>query len=398
MTDPRYVTRLCGDPKAASVDVLFVHGLSGDALETWTDSTGTDHWPKWLCKDLSNLSVYTIGYPASILAKPAKKEMNLHERANNMLEQLAAQGIGIRPIVMVCHSFGGILVKEILRTASECSDEDWKRIGSQIRMVFFLATPHTGASLASVAKLFAPRITSSFTDLLSNESGYLTNLNQSYRELAVAFDISTVSYYEKHTTKGVGVVVSADSADPGVPPHRPIPIDADHTGICKVLNRDDLIYSSICRRVGKFLESLLTSDEVVGVPIAFALDDYSERADSDRRDLLQKLMDADREHEYGKANDLQNRFARRYYKLGLHTSAKAQSDAILAAVEQRFTTHVYNERICKGASEEEVAAALQAEVIDAISGGTGANTPSPSAVLQALYFLTEQCFIQWDRP
>lgn len=398
MSEQKFVTRLCGDPKATSVDVLFVHGLSGDAHKTWTDSRGTGHWPSWLCEDIGKLSVYTLGYPASILAKPAKKEMNLHERANNMLEQLAVQGIGVRPIVMVCHSLGGILVKEILRTTSECPDPDWKRIGTQVRIVFFLATPHTGSSLASVAKLLAPRITSSFTDLLSNEGGYLTNLNQSYRELVAECDISTVSYYEKHATKGLGVVVPETSADPGVSGSRPIPIDADHSEICKPLNRDDLVYSSICRRINKLVESLPPSHEHGGILTAFAADDYTERADFDRRDLLQKLMDAGREHEYSKANDLQNRFARRYYKLGLHTSAKAQSDAILAAVEQRFTTHVYNEKICKGASEEEVAWAVQAEVIDAISSGVDPNGPSAGAVLQALYFLTEQCFIQWDRP
>ena len=48
----------------------------------------------------------------------------------------------------------------------------------------------------------------------------------------------------------------------------------------------------------------------------------------------------------------------------------------------------------------EIAEALQAHVIDALAGKSvvGVSNISPTVVLQALYFLTEQCFIQWDAP
>ncbi|MCB0827088.1 MAG: alpha/beta hydrolase, partial [Armatimonadetes bacterium] len=104
------------------------------------------------------------------------------------------------------------------------------------------------------------------------------------------------------------------------------------------------------------------------------------------------------EHEYQKANDLQNKFARRYHKLGLYTEAKQKNDAVLSTVEQRFITHVFNPKICNGASDDEIAAALQNQVIDPIAANATLGQPSPSAVLQALYFLTEQCYIQWDKP
>ena len=86
-------------------------------------------------------------------------------------------------------------------------------------------------------------------------------------------------------------------------------------------------------------------------------------------------------------------------KMGLYTDAKSQIDDTLASVEQRFITHVYNAKICRGASDSEVAEALQTHVIDALAGkAAGKGKPSASVVLQALYFLTEQCFIQWDAP
>ena len=136
--------------------------------------------------------------------------------------------------------------------------------------------------------------------------------------------------------------------------------------------------------------------EAAGHLGSFRHEDYATSVAPDRRDLQQKLIDASREHEYRRANYLQNKFAQNYYRLGLHTEAKTRSDAILSAVEQRFTTHVYNAKICRGASDDEIKAALQTQVIDPICNGPGEAQPSPTAILQALYFLTEQCFIQWD--
>jgi protein SERAC1 len=259
----------------------------------------------------------------------------LDERANNMLEQLASFSIGDRPIAIVTHSLGGILAKAMLRASSECSDAGWKRISENTRLVAFLATPHTGAALGSVVKFFIPRLASTHVALLSNDNGFLTNLNHSYRDLAAHRNIATVSYYEKFKTKNIFLVVSEESADPGVSGTRPVAVDADHLTICKPASRTSLIFISLVRHIRETLKSCPVC------PIAdnsFAADDYAQMSTTDRRDLLQKLIDAGREHEYQKANDLQNKFSQRYHKLGLYTEAKAQSDAILASVEQRFIT------------------------------------------------------------
>jgi hypothetical protein len=130
----------------------------------------------------------------------------------------------------------------------------------------------------------------------------------------------------------------------------------------------------------------------------FGPSDYSRSSETDRRDLLQKLIDAGREHEYQDANDLQNRFAQQYYRLGLHSGAKEQHDAILSEVEQRFITHVYHDKICKDADDEQIKSALQEHVIEAVCAKKlNGHAIGQSAVLQALYFLTESCHIRWDK-
>jgi protein SERAC1 len=109
-------------------------------------------------------------------------------------------------------------------------------------------------------------------------------------------------------------------------------------------------------------------------------------------------MDAGREHEYGHVNDLQNKFAQKYYKLGLHTPARQLYDDLLSDIEQRFLTHVYNEKICKGASSEEISNVLQSHVIDPIVAKYTNTQANARTVITALYFLTERCHIRWDAP
>jgi hypothetical protein len=397
MTEAPHISLVCGSGGAVA-DVIFVHGLTGDPYETWATGAEKEYWPKWLCAEFPGVAIYAVGYPASLFEKWAKKEMNLHERANNLLEQLAAYGFGERPIAFICHSLGGLLVKEILRTSKECSDEGWRLISAKTRLTAFLATPHTGASLASAIKLIAPRLSSTFVDLLSNDSGYLTNLNQAYRDLAQSSGLSTISYYEKWKTRDVSIVVSPESADPGVGQTRPIAVDADHISICKPKDRNALIYISLCRHL-KTLIKRCQADHAPESSSVFDADDYATASETDRRDLLQKLIDAGREHEYQTANDYQNKFAQRYYRLGLFTESKQKSDELLSIVHQRFVTHVYSAKICRQASDDEIACALQTHVIDAlcVEGGIK-HKASATAILQALYFLTEQCYIRWDAP
>ena len=34
------------------VDVIFVHGLTGEVKETWSSESGDGYWPEWLSEDI----------------------------------------------------------------------------------------------------------------------------------------------------------------------------------------------------------------------------------------------------------------------------------------------------------------------------------------------------------
>jgi hypothetical protein len=220
-------------------DIIFVHGLSGDPVATWTcpgsGELDGDYWPKWIYKDVQGLNVYTLGYPASLFAKWVKREMSLYERAKATLEYLASYEIGPRPIALIAHSLGGLLAKQMIRTGLEASDPSWKAIATNCRLVMFLATPHTGSSLASIFDTILPSLSSSHAVLLQSGNSQLDELNEAYRRFAPNSAIQTAAYYETQVTKAV-IVVDKTAADPGVANTVPIPVEASVIAL-----RDSLI-------------------------------------------------------------------------------------------------------------------------------------------------------------
>ena len=377
---------VCGDNTAVA-DVIFIHGLTGDPIETWTNQTSSDeaggYWPAWLCGDIPEVRCLTLGYPASVFEQWAKKEMGLFERAKSVLDFLHTQGYGSRPTILITHSLGGLLAKQLLQTAALSGKPEWKDLAARICLVVFLATPHAGTGLANALRFIFPRLGSFFANELATDSFTLQELNESYRAFASSRPIKTVVYYEKFKTKNTAIVVDAASADPGVAGTFTIPVDADHITICKPLSRKSVVYLGVLAHIRSVLPLTDTSDA-------------SRRAASDRRALLQKLIDANREYEYGHANEMQNRFARDYYRMGLHTPARLQREELLSEVEQRFLMHVYHGCICRGSTDEAILDAVQSRVIDPIVNRYGGRISSLT-VMEAIYYLTEQCFLSWNQ-
>lgn len=373
-------------------NVIFVHGLSGNQSDTWRCDTSDELWPLWLNEWFPRLAIHSFGYAASVFAK---NEQDLFERATSAIDLFASKGFGQCPLILVGHSLGGLLIKSILRKSRETSDEGLTAIADATRLVVFIATPHTGASLASIGKVVLPHLMSDKIEILANKTGVLEDLKQAYRDFVDnKSDLQTVVYYEKLKTVSQ-LIVDRDSSDPGVAKVTPVAVDKNHISICKPDSRDDQVFLGLVRHIGVLMaEVASTSDAKVE---SFAAVDFSIPSDRDRRELLVKMIDANRENEYSIANEYQNHFAQNYYKLGLMTSARTNHDRILADVEQRFHTNVYLKLICKGANDDAIQSALQADVIDPICQKyTDIPSLTGLTVLQALYFLTEQCRVRWD--
>lgn len=377
-------------------DVIFVHGLTGSPTETWT-SSGEEpegsYWPIWLGSDLPHLNFYAVGYGASLFAKWAKKEQDLYERSKSTLDLMSSYGIGERPLVFVGHSLGGLLIKQMLRTALTSTEQAWNKIATSCCGVMFMATPHNGASLANLLSRFTKGFSSPHIETLRKDNPALLELNESFRSLCGRQQVEVTVFYEVFKTKGTALIVDRSSADPGLSGVMLIPVDADHVSICVPENRHSPVYRSVYSRLKRLLPPEASDGDDFSAP-----EDMSAASTLDRRDLQTKMIAAHRDHEYRLANEYQNKFARLFARSGLITPSRKLYNELLEDVEQRYHDLVYHPLICRNASHDEIALAVQDRVIEPLAKKYSDRSAAPSTIRNALYFLTERCHIRWDKP
>ena len=241
---------------------MFIHGLGGDAFKTWSnDKNYENSWPYWLGKELPDVGVWSIGYAASPISLPrmlgwirhwwpeAGQAMALPDRALHLLDKLQRAGIGQRPLIFICHSLGGLVAKQILRTSRDTLGASPRsirlaQVANNTRAVMFLATPHTGAALATKLDRFRNEFgtTVSMADLKAHDA-HLRNLMNWYREHAPQVGIETITYYEGLDVANALLIVDETSSHPGVGA-TPIQLDKTHISIAKPLNEGEDVYEA----------------------------------------------------------------------------------------------------------------------------------------------------------
>jgi hypothetical protein len=85
--------RVLYQPPNPLVDIIFVHGLTGDSYNTWLQPTSGIYWPvQLLSKDISDARIMTFGYDADVtkFLGPVGQN-NLRDHASNLLAELAAR-------------------------------------------------------------------------------------------------------------------------------------------------------------------------------------------------------------------------------------------------------------------------------------------------------------------
>jgi tetratricopeptide (TPR) repeat protein len=232
------------DNAARQADVVFVHGLGGDAFGTWRHGKDeSTSWPHWLGREFPQVGVWSLGYAASPTkwtrflfsgTRDAGHSMALPERALEALDLMVQRGLGQRPLLFVCHSLGGLLVKHILRRADDQpADSKMHQLAANTRAILFLATPHGGAALASLIDAFHSVFgaTVSIEDLRAHDA-HLIDLYDWYRRNAVRLGIETKTYYERRAVSGVLTIVNPTSAQCGVGDDA-VALDEDHLSIAK---------------------------------------------------------------------------------------------------------------------------------------------------------------------
>lgn len=258
-------------------NIVFVHGLGGHPYDTWRrDKSAKEFLPHWLAR--SGFDVFSYGYssPKTNWIGPA---LPFQDQAIAAIEALrGCPDLRDGPVIFICHSLGGLVVKQVLCVAhdakgwnekDETNDRFLAGLVDRTCAVVFIGTPHTGSYLATLVDRMRviARGSDSARGLVANAPS-LRELNVSYRRLATSRGVSLqhLSFYEMVRWGSVLHTVDPASADVGLPGRAPIPVLEGHGDIAKPLSPRDVVAASTC----SFIDEL-GLPPTHGEPVAIAL-------------------------------------------------------------------------------------------------------------------------------
>lgn len=209
----------------AKVDIILVHGLNGRPDATWTARNGTfwplDLLPASLHGVQANVLVY--GYNADVYSRRNDSSASaqfIHQHAQTLVTNLTlfrrGERTGRNPIIWICHSLGGILVKRALLYSNDVRGphhEDFRSIYVSTFGIIFLGTPHTGSNAAdwglmlqAMADTVIPRrffeSESVLLRTLRKDSETLVNINDHFLDIYQRFRIHMAHENHKTDIKG----------------------------------------------------------------------------------------------------------------------------------------------------------------------------------------------------
>ncbi|KAI1735199.1 hypothetical protein F4680DRAFT_453107 [Xylaria scruposa] len=240
-------------PVEADVDIVAIHGLNpvnleGQASSTWT--AGDKLWLQdFLPEKAPRIRVLLFGYNSNVAFSTATA--GVREVAENLLNLLASQRDDpYRPLIFVCHSLGGLVVKRAIVHAR--SDETYETIRTSIRGLAFFSTPHRGGNnvgygdtAARVARFVLGNPENTFMEALKGDSLFADSMADDFRQRLLDFKI--ISFYETRPYGNFGLVVNKHSATLGLPGshEKQIALNANHRHMCKFESAEDPIYQQV---------------------------------------------------------------------------------------------------------------------------------------------------------
>lgn len=312
------------------VDVIFVHGLRGSLFRTWrqdrppktekkekiissepeNEFTRLENkildklnklieeinpevrgysycWPKdWLNSDLRDIlsknqqgesetkfRVLGVNYE-SLFSTWEKENFNdkelkgIKEHAYELELQLKKAHVGERPIIWVCHSMGGLIIKQLLVNLNgiekklDLKKDDKKVLKSSIvnntQAIVFLSTPHLGSPIATtMTNLSFAMFPSDETLDLATNNKCLLELNKKFLELFKTVHYKILSIYENKPTFYFANLylrtVTEESAKIGIGESYKAE-EKDHLNVCKPENKECEIYGKILNLISELFE------------------------------------------------------------------------------------------------------------------------------------------------
>ncbi|KAL2046066.1 hypothetical protein N7G274_001513 [Stereocaulon virgatum] len=246
--------------KEAYVDIVFVHGLTGNAYNTWLDKETGVHWPSKLLRlDIPESRILSFGYDADVVniwARGPASSSRLSNHAENLVGRLVREreqsDTVSRKIIFVAHSLGGLVIEQALTHSKNSAENHLNQIECCTIGIVFLGVPHCGSDFEAWAtfgrrmvSIFAPA-NKDIVNVLNPDSEMLHMIENNFHTIVRQRrddPIELTCFYEELAVKGIGEIVPQRSAK--IPGYNLYGIHANHMDMTKFPSREDPGYDAI---------------------------------------------------------------------------------------------------------------------------------------------------------
>lgn len=260
---------------AHAIDIIALHGLNGDYQRTWTRTLPSGAKVNWL-QDLlptqiPHARILSYGYNSAV--QFSQSAASISAFADSFLEELLTWRRSAveetRPIIFICHSLGGIVVKEALNRAHECAR--FHKLRDAVTAIAFFGTPHRGADLARWGTMVARMLRAASLGLSTNvrvvselqaRSEVLRGISRRFVERGR--ELKILSFWETEQLAWVGAkVVEEDSATLDWPNETAIPVEGDHRSICQFSSMEENRYRCVWTNLQKLAGDWVRKGELM---------------------------------------------------------------------------------------------------------------------------------------
>lgn len=217
--DPQWVVQ---HTPRAQVAAVFVHGVFGDTLATWTASKDVSFF-QLLNNDTTMrapVDLFAFGYTSEMIGDGS---FTIDEAAKKLRERLEYNGVLDYPaVVFVAHSMGGLVVIRTLLT--------YRDLMPHVPLIALYATPQDGSQIADIARYVSPN--PAISEMIPGDRNrYLEALDNDWKEAIRTQPIPVVCAYEGKATYHLKIVPRGSATRYCTEPSAVI--DADHITITK---------------------------------------------------------------------------------------------------------------------------------------------------------------------
>ncbi|ETR97188.1 hypothetical protein M419DRAFT_92340 [Trichoderma reesei RUT C-30] len=193
-------------PDDHKIDIVALSGLGGHAFGSFRERKGTHMWlrdslPGHVTsetdgKPMARVMVY--GYESAVAKSKCMQNIeDLSTTFHNSL--LASVGASpTRPIILIGHSLGGLIIKQSLITMSRSKIPDDKRLFRSIYGVVFFGTPHDGMDISSLIPMVRDGPNRFLIESMSRMNSQILSIQQRdfHRALGSEGDSEVFCFYE----------------------------------------------------------------------------------------------------------------------------------------------------------------------------------------------------------